>query len=49
MNTYSIFNVSLEPDEEGWRAFCPPLNISPLPHGAKPKKKHVSISTKFWR
>ena len=24
MKTY-IFNVSLEPDEEGWRAFYPPL------------------------
>jgi predicted RNase H-like HicB family nuclease len=24
MKTY-IFNISLEPDEEGWRAFYPPL------------------------
>jgi predicted RNase H-like HicB family nuclease len=24
MKTY-IFNVSLEPDEDGWRAFYPPL------------------------
>ena len=24
MKTY-VFRVELEPDEEGWRAFCPPL------------------------
>jgi predicted RNase H-like HicB family nuclease len=24
MKTY-LFRIELEPDEEGWRAFCPPL------------------------